>query len=70
MKPRECQVRVIYANTDAMGIVYNGTYISWLEKGRGEWLRDAGYPGLMASFNRAVMEPAAPMSPAVTGLLS
>ena len=44
MKPRECQVRVIYADTDAMGIVYNGTYISWLEKGRGEWLRDAGYP--------------------------
>lgn len=44
MRTRDCQVRVIFADTDAMGIVYNGTYIAWLEKGRTEWLRQVGYP--------------------------
>ncbi|MDD5986316.1 MAG: thioesterase family protein [Eubacteriales bacterium] len=43
VKTKDCQVRVLYADTDAMGIVYNGTYIAWLEKGRTEWLRQAGY---------------------------
>ncbi|MGI6735701.1 MAG: acyl-CoA thioesterase [Anaerovoracaceae bacterium] len=43
MKTRDCKVRVLYADTDAMGIVYNGTYITWLEKGRTEWLRQIGY---------------------------
>lgn len=44
MKTRDCQVRVIYGDTDAMGIVYNANYIKWFEKGRTEWLRQVGYP--------------------------
>ncbi|MGI6721836.1 MAG: acyl-CoA thioesterase [Anaerovoracaceae bacterium] len=44
MQTRDCEVRVIYAHTDAMGIVYNANYIDWFEKGRTEWLRQVGYP--------------------------
>ena len=43
MRTRDFEIRPIYADTDAMGIVYHGTYVSWLEKGRTEWLRQVGY---------------------------
>ena len=36
------KVRVIYADTDAMGIVYHTNYIRWFEIGRTELLRDLG----------------------------
>lgn len=35
-------VRVIYADTDAMGIVYHTNYIKWFEIGRTELLRSIG----------------------------
>ncbi|HOJ51377.1 MAG TPA: thioesterase family protein [Syntrophales bacterium] len=35
-------VRVIYADTDAMGIVYHTNYIRWFEIGRTELLRHLG----------------------------
>ena len=35
-------VRVIYADTDAMGIVYHTNYIKWFEIGRTEILRQMG----------------------------
>ena len=38
------QIRVIYADTDAMGIVYHTNYIKWFEIGRNEYLRELGYP--------------------------
>jgi acyl-CoA thioester hydrolase len=38
------EVRVIYADTDAMGIAYHGNYIKWFEIGRTEWLRQLGCP--------------------------
>ena len=38
------EVRVIYADTDAMGIAYHGNYIKWFEIGRTEWLRQIDYP--------------------------
>jgi acyl-CoA thioester hydrolase len=38
------QARVIYADTDAMGVVYHGNYIKWFEIGRTEYLRQIGYP--------------------------
>ncbi len=38
------KVRVIYADTDAMGIVYHTNYIKWFEIGRSEILRDLGIP--------------------------
>ena len=33
------KVRVRYAETDQMGIVYHGNYIPYIEMGRLEWLR-------------------------------
>ena len=38
----ETTVRVRYAETDAMGIVYHTNYIVWFEVGRGEYLRQQG----------------------------
>ena len=35
-------VRVLYADTDAMGIVYHGHYFRWFEKGRCELMRGIG----------------------------
>jgi acyl-CoA thioester hydrolase len=39
-----CEARVIYADTDAMGVAYHGNYIKWFEIGRTEYLRQIGYP--------------------------
>jgi acyl-CoA thioester hydrolase len=36
-------VRVRYADTDQMGVVYYANYLVWFEIGRTEWLRDAGW---------------------------
>ena len=38
----EAQLRVRYAETDAMGIVYHTNYIVWFEVGRGEFFRHQG----------------------------
>jgi acyl-CoA thioester hydrolase len=44
MKPliHRTQVRVTYADTDAMGIVYYANYLRWLEVGRTELMRSLG----------------------------
>jgi acyl-CoA thioester hydrolase len=34
--------RVIYGDTDQMGVVYYANYLRWLEIGRNEWLRQFG----------------------------
>ena len=36
------KIRVIYADTDAMGIVYHTNYLRWFEIGRNELFRDLG----------------------------
>lgn len=36
------QVRVRYAETDMMGVVYHGNYLPWFEVGRTQLLRDHG----------------------------
>ncbi len=36
-------VRVRYAETDAMGIVYYANYLVWFEIGRTDWLRETGW---------------------------
>lgn len=36
-------VRVRYAETDRMGVVYYANYFVWFEIGRTEWLREAGW---------------------------
>ena len=36
--------RVIYGDTDQMGVVYYANYLRWFERGRGELLRACGIP--------------------------
>ena len=36
--------RVIYGDTDQMGIVYYANYLRWFERGRSELLRQIGLP--------------------------
>src|SRR5215208_5900285 len=37
------RVRVRYAETDKMGVVYYANYLIWFEVGRTEWLRASGW---------------------------
>ena len=39
---RRTRVRVRYAETDRMGVVYYANYFVWFEIGRTDWLRDTG----------------------------
>ena len=39
---RVAQVRVLYADTDQMGVVNNLVYLRWFEVGRAEWIRMRG----------------------------
>jgi acyl-CoA thioester hydrolase len=36
--------RVIYGDTDQMGVVYYANYLRWFERGRSEFLRQIGCP--------------------------
>ena len=38
------EVKVYYADTDAMGVVYHTNYIRWFEIGRTQGLRELGFP--------------------------
>ncbi len=40
---RTASVRVRYAETDRMGVVYYANYLVWFEVARTEWLRHAGW---------------------------
>ncbi len=40
----ETDVKVRYAETDAQGVVYHGSYVVWFEVGRTEYCEAAGYP--------------------------
>lgn len=42
MKEHQFSVRVRYAETDQMGVVYHGNYAQYFEMGRVEWLRNLG----------------------------
>jgi acyl-CoA thioester hydrolase len=37
------RVRVRYAETDKMGVVYYAHYLVWFEVGRTDWLRETGW---------------------------
>ena len=62
MKPPEnvfiarSQHRVLYADTDAMGIVYHGAYFRFFERAREEYLRQRGRP-YSAMEARGLMTP-------------
>lgn len=38
------KIRVRYAETDKMGVVYNGNYFTYFEVARAELMRDKGFP--------------------------
>jgi acyl-CoA thioester hydrolase len=40
----ETQIRVRYKDTDRMGVVYYGNYLTFFEVGRAELMRDMGFP--------------------------
>src|SRR5687768_5865205 len=42
MTVRRTRVRVRYAETDRMGVVYYANYLVWFEVGRADWLRQTG----------------------------
>src|SRR5579863_8457579 len=42
MAPVETRLRVRYAETDQMGVVYYANYLIWMEVGRAEYCRAAG----------------------------
>ena len=42
MKKNTTKIRVRYAETDQMGVVYHGNYAQFFEIGRTEWLRNMG----------------------------
>lgn len=40
----EYEEEIIFADTDAMGIVYHGRYLEFMERGRLKYLEKLGYP--------------------------
>jgi acyl-CoA thioester hydrolase len=42
-RTRSSHVRVRYAETDQMGVVYYANYMVWFEVARTDWLRSAGW---------------------------
>ena len=51
----ETTIRVRYAETDTMGVVYYGNYLTYFEVGRVEFLRQHGLP--MSEVDRQVRLP-------------
>ena len=43
MQANETKLRVRYAETDQMGVVYYANYLVWMEVGRVEYCRAAGF---------------------------
>lgn len=44
MREVGAEVRVRYADTDQMGVVYYANYLVWFEVGRNAYMRAVGYP--------------------------
>ena len=44
MKKVSTEYRVLYADIDALGVVYHSNYFVMFERGRGEFFRQIGYP--------------------------
>jgi acyl-CoA thioester hydrolase len=42
--PEVLRVRVAYADTDAMGVAWHGSYLRWFEMARTELMRPTGLP--------------------------
>jgi acyl-CoA thioester hydrolase len=37
------EIQILYADTDAMGVIYHANYLKWLELGRSQLIEDLGY---------------------------
>ncbi len=55
MKTHETRLRVRYAETDQMGVVYYSNYLVWMELGRVEYCRAAGLPYHELEQNEGVL---------------
>ena len=53
--PSETAIRVRYKDTDVMGVVYYGNYLTYFEVGRVEYLRERGFP--MSKVERTIHLP-------------
>ena len=49
--------RVIYGDTDQMGVVYYANYLRWFEQGRSEFLRQIGLPYKTKSRRKDFISP-------------
>ena len=57
MRPYITHYRPIYADTDAMGIIYHANYHRFLEMGRTEFLREIGFTYRRLDSKEGVMPP-------------
>ena len=57
MRPYITHYRPIYADTDAMGIVYHANYLRFFEMGRTEFLREIGFTYRRLDSKEGVMLP-------------
>ncbi|HIB48367.1 MAG TPA: acyl-CoA thioesterase [Flavobacteriaceae bacterium] len=55
MKKNLTKLRVRYAETDQMGVVYYGNYAQYLEQGRTEWLREMGFSYKWMESNNVIL---------------
>jgi len=55
MKKNITKLRVRYAETDQMGVVYYGNYAQYLEQGRTEWLRELGFSYKWMEENQVIL---------------
>ena len=55
MKKNITKLRVRYAETDQMGVVYYGNYAQYLEQGRTEWLREMGFSYKWMESNNVIL---------------
>ncbi|MAM29101.1 MAG: thioesterase [Flavobacteriaceae bacterium] len=55
MKKNLTKLRVRYAETDQMGVVYYGNYAQYLEQGRTEWLREMGFSYKWMEANNVIL---------------
>jgi len=51
----ELKIRVLYAHTDKMGVVYYGRYFEYFEAGRNDFLRRLGYPYTMIEKQNIIL---------------
>lgn len=54
---QDLELRVRYAETDRMGVVYYAHYFTWFEAGRAHYLRRVGYSVLEAERERNLVFP-------------